>query len=65
MAALGVSTRFSPVWSEFHIWVEFVVGSRACSESFFSGYPGILFSSKTRYVSFIITWWMHACAFIK
>ena len=29
------------------MWVEFVVGSRPCSESFFSGYSGFSLSSKT------------------
>ena len=28
-------------------WVEFVVGSRPCSERFFSGYSGFPLSSKT------------------
>ena len=30
-----------------HIWVKFVVGSRLCSERFFSGYFGSPLSSKT------------------
>ena len=40
--AQGESTRLSPVWPGFdsptrrHMWVEFVVGSRPCSEGFFS-----------------------------
>ena len=29
------------------MWVEFVVGSRPCSERFFSGYSGFPLSSKT------------------
>ena len=29
-----------------HMWVEFVVGSRPCSEKFFSGYSGFPLSSK-------------------
>ena len=29
------------------MWVEFVVGSRLCSERFFSGYSGFPLSSKT------------------
>ena len=29
------------------MWVEFVVGSRPCSERFFSGYSGFPISSKT------------------
>ena len=40
------SARLPPVWPGFdsrsrcHMWVEFVVGSRLCSERFFSGYSG-------------------------
>ena len=30
-----------------HMWVEFVVGSRPCSERFFSGYSGFLLLSKS------------------
>ena len=30
-----------------HMWVEFVVGSRSCSERFFSGYSSFPLSSKT------------------
>ena len=46
------STRLSSMWPEFdsrsrcHMWVEFVVGSRPCSERFFSGYFGFPLSSK-------------------
>ena len=42
----GESTRLQPMWPVFdtwtrrHMWVEFVVGSRRCSERFFSGYSG-------------------------
>ena len=42
----GESTRLPPLWPRFasrtrrHMWVEFVVGSRPCSERFFSGYSG-------------------------
>ena len=49
----GESARFPPVWPGFdsrtrrHMWVEFVVGSRPCSERFFSGYAGFPLSSKT------------------
>ena len=35
-----------------HIWVEFVVGSRPCSERFFSGYSGFPLSSKTNISKF-------------
>ena len=31
-------------WTRRHMWVEFVVGSRPCSERFFSGYSGFPFS---------------------
>ena len=49
----GKSTRLPPMWLRFdswtqrHMWVEFVVGSRPCSEMFFSGYSGFPLSSKT------------------
>ena len=47
------STRLPPVWPGFdsptrhYMRVEFVVGSRPCSERFFSGYSGFPHSSKT------------------
>ena len=50
------STRLPPIWPGFdsrtrrHMWVEFVVGSRPCSERFFSGYSGFPLFSKT-YIS--------------
>ena len=34
------------------MWVEFVVGSRPCSERFFSGYSGFPLSSKTNISKF-------------
>ena len=46
------------MWPEFdsrtrrHVWVEFVVGSRPCSERFFSLYSGFLLSSKTNISKF-------------
>ena len=49
----GESARLPPMWPGFdsrtrrHMWVEFVVGSRPCSERFFSGYSGFPLSSKT------------------
>ena len=49
----GESARLPPLWPGFdsrsrcHMWVEFVVGSRPCSERFFSGYSGFPLSSKT------------------
>ena len=42
------STRLPPMWPGFdsrtqrHMWVEFVVGSRPCSEGFFLGSPVFL-----------------------
>ena len=33
-------------WTRCHMWVEFVVGSRPCSERFFSRYSGFPLSSK-------------------
>ena len=33
--------------SRSHMWVEFVVGSRPCSERFFSGYSSFPLVSKT------------------
>ena len=38
----GLNTR-----TRCHMWVEFVVGFRPCSESFFSGYLGFPLSLKT------------------
>ena len=35
-----------------HMWVEFVVGSRPCSERFFSGYSGFPLSPKTNISKF-------------
>ena len=49
----GESTRLPPMWLRFDsrtrrlMWVEFVVGSRPCSERFFSGYSGFPPSAKT------------------
>ena len=54
----GESTRLPPMWPGFdsqtrrHMWVEFVVGSRSCSERFFSGYSGFPLSSKTNISKF-------------
>ena len=45
-----------PMWPGFdsrsrrQMWVEFVVGSRPCSERFFFGYFGFLLSSKTNII---------------
>ena len=44
----GESTRLPPMWPGFdswvrcHMWVEFVVGSRPCSEGFSPGSPVFL-----------------------
>ena len=38
--------------SRRHMWVEFVVGSRPCSERFSSGYSGLPLSSKTNIFKF-------------
>ena len=49
----GESTRLPPMWPGFdsrtrrHMWVEFVVGSRPCTERFFSSFSGFPLSSKT------------------
>ena len=54
----GKSTRLPPMWPGFysrtrrHMWVEFVVGSRPCSERFFSRYSGFSLSSKTNISKF-------------
>ena len=39
-------------WTQRHLWVEFFVGSRPCSERFFSGYSGFPLSSKTNITKF-------------
>ena len=54
----GESTCLPPMWPWFKsrrrrpMWVEFVVGSLPCSESFFSGYSGFPLSSKTNISKF-------------
>ena len=54
----GESARLPPMWPGFEsrtgrqMWVEFVVGSRPCSERFFSGYFGFPLSSKTNISKF-------------
>ena len=58
MGCNGESTRLPPMWPGFdsrtrrHIWVEFVVGSRPCSEKFFSGYSGFSPPQKTNISKF-------------
>ena len=53
----GESTRLPPMWPGFDshtwrdMWVEFV-GSRPCSERFFSGYSGFSLYSKTNTFKF-------------
>ena len=54
----GESACLPPMWSGFgswtwrHMWVEFVISSRPCSERFFSGYSGFPLSSKTNISKF-------------
>ena len=53
----GESTRLPPIWPGFdsrprcHMWVEFVVGSRPCSEGL-SGFSGFPPSTKTNISKF-------------
>ena len=50
----GESTRLTQMWPGFdsrtrhHMWVEFVVGSRSCSERFLSGYSDPVFPSPQK-----------------
>ena len=54
----GEITCLPPIWPGVdsqtwrHIWVEFVVGSRPCSERFFSEYSGFPLSSETNISKF-------------
>ena len=54
----GENTHLPPMWLGFesrarcHMRVEFVVGSRSFSESFFSGYSGFPLCSKTNISKF-------------
>jgi len=50
----GESARLPPMWPRFdcHMWVEFVAGSRPCSERFFSGYSSFPLFSKTNISKF-------------
>ena len=54
----GESTLLPPLWPGFdprtrrHMWVEFVVCSRPCSERFFSGYSGFLLTLKANISQF-------------
>ena len=51
----GESTRLPPMWPGFdlrtrrHMWVEFVVSSRPCSEGFSPGSPVFLPPQKTKF----------------
>ena len=53
------STHLPPIWPGFdsrtrrHMWVEFVVVSRPCSEKFFSGYSAFPLSLKPIFLSFL------------
>ena len=54
----GESACLPPMWPGFksrrqrHMWVEFVVGSLLCSQTFFSEYSGFPLSSKTNISKF-------------
>ena len=62
----GERTRLPPMWPGFdslsrrHMWVEFVVGSRPCSEGFSPGTPVFLPSQKPTFPNSNSTWkqWM-------
>ena len=56
----GENARLPPMWRGFdswrqsHMWVEFVVGSLPCSETFFSRCSGFPLSLKTNTSKFLI-----------
>ena len=58
----GESTRLPPMWPGFdsrsrpHMWVEFVVGSRPCSEGFSPGTPVFLPPQKPTFLNSNSTW---------
>ena len=58
----GESTRLPPMWPGFdsrtrrHMWVEFVVGSRPCSEGFSLGSPIFLPPQKPTLLNSNSTW---------
>ena len=59
----GESARLPPMWPRFdsrtrrHMWVEFVVSSRPCSEGFFSGYSGFFLPpQKLTFLNSTSTW---------
>ena len=58
----GESTRLPPMWPGFdsrsrcHMWVEFVVGSRPCSEGFSPGTPVFLPPLKPTFPNSNSTW---------
>ena len=62
----GESTRLPPLWPGFdsrtrrHMWVEFVVGSRPCSEGFYPGSPIFLPPQKSTLLNSNSIWkqWM-------
>ena len=65
----GESTRLPPMWwpgfdcrTRCHMWLEFVVGTRPCSERFFSGYSGFPLSSKTHISKFQLEQELALCA---
>ena len=58
----GESARLPPMWPGFdsrtrrHMWVEFVVGSRPCSEGFSPGTPVFLRPQKPTFANSNSTW---------
>ena len=58
----GESTGLPPMWPGFHsrsrrhMWVEFVVGSRPCSEGFSPGAPVFLPPQKPTFLNSKSTW---------
>ena len=66
----GESTHLPPMWLGFdswtrrHMWVEFVVGSRPCSERFLSGYSGFPLSWKPTFLNFDSIWKVSPISFL-
>ena len=65
----GESACLPPMWPAFdsqtrhHLWVEFVVGSRRCSEGFSQGSPAFLPPQKSTPLNYNSIWkqWMKKC----
>ena len=59
MVPFGESARLPPMWPGFdsrtrrHMWVEFIVGSRPCSEGFSPGSPVFLPPQKSTFLNLI------------